>query len=91
MIDPLHFLIGFLYGSVTLAAWSVVLWRALIAVPRSKARILTAVATELVALAFGAMLILSVLLNVGEAGRWLLVGIGMGAFTGAGVLAVFDR
>ena len=100
MIDPLSFLVGTLWSSITFGAWSIVLihrwhqWRKWHD-DRARMAVLAAAALWITAVIFSVFLALSVLVDLfeffGSASRGLLLGMGMGAFTGAGILAALER
>ena len=100
MIDPLSFTVGTLWSCITFGAWSVVLvrrwhqwrkWRD----HRAMMAVLAASALWITAVIFAIFLALSVFVDLfeffGSASRGILLGMGLGAFTGAGILAALER
>jgi uncharacterized membrane protein len=99
MIEPLNFIIGVVWGVLTLGAWSVVTWRHFLRWreyhdQRARIAFLSVFALWVTAALFGIFLFVSALVDMydvfGPGSRGILLGMAMGAFTGAGILAVFE-
>jgi hypothetical protein len=98
MSDLLNIGIGLVWALALIASWSWVLWRRVavfreVGDPRSRRAVMTGFASWLTAVLFALALLASVFVDVGSVGvsiRGLLFTMGLGAFTGAGVLSAIE-
>lgn len=99
MSDLINVAIGLVWAGTMLASYSVILRRDIRQVrarqdKRSRRAILTSFAEWLTAVMFSAALLASVFVDVGSVGlsvRGLLFTMGLGAFTGHGVLSALEK
>lgn len=98
MSNPGGFLIGIVWGLVTIVTWTIVLtlrWRIFDERHdrRSARELRRTVPLWVAALLFTLVLLLALIQNIYDSGpaiRGILFGLMCGAFTGAGILAAFD-